>query len=536
MQQPSSPSPYFAPTAPLIPSSPHRMTLDRNRLQRASSSASGRISLVGLSNWRRRPKSNPRCTSITITNGAIPGRRKRKGLGMGMEGTPAKKRSVNNASMGTKSTPKETSSNTSINLAPFQESSSPIIPLDLLLDSADDDSSRPSRSMRGIRHITPIKRSGNEVSFETPRPLVPTSDHPDPSRRPHSTSSTITSEEVEALFSQARDLVIPLNDLSSSLPSSQGRSTMNVSGRLHEHEGKEDLTPIPSKWDLTIPLNDMTRIYGRSTEKATSSKIRQRRSPPYRISGPRTDNTLPSDQTSGGSVEIGRGLAASDRTRGLEPFLIPQKRMGDVSPHTPRQSGGQVKIGEADFSPEAERILEVPWGLGPVTGDISENRSKSLSDQSGRTGTSENAENEDPFGLVRMTRMIQDKEAQEWHASSEPSSPMVHRTPSPIAFSPSPSPRDPSMPSSVGDIGDMSTSGRNENTLRFHRGVWRGAAVMRRMEGESENEAGTEEVPSRVAKSQAPELSEEFKRARQARIQHYRDLEDDYHFVVEYVW
>ena len=81
-----SPTPQGGAVHSLIPSSPMRMTFHRNRLERASSSV-GHVTAAGLTTWRRGPK---RHSSDTESG--------KKGLGMGMEGTPGRRKKARSTS------------------------------------------------------------------------------------------------------------------------------------------------------------------------------------------------------------------------------------------------------------------------------------------------------------------------------------------------------------------------------------------------------------------------------------------------------
>lgn len=75
-----SPTPHGGPFRSLIPSSPSRVSLHRNRLDRGSSSA-GHVTAAGLTTWKRQPRRN-----------SSDDESEKKGMGMGMEGTPGRRK------------------------------------------------------------------------------------------------------------------------------------------------------------------------------------------------------------------------------------------------------------------------------------------------------------------------------------------------------------------------------------------------------------------------------------------------------------
>ena len=79
----SSPTPYHedGPPTSLIPSSPSGRFLHRNRLERASSHSVGHVTAAGLSTWKRKSRKNSSADGLS-----------KKGLGMGMEATPGRRK------------------------------------------------------------------------------------------------------------------------------------------------------------------------------------------------------------------------------------------------------------------------------------------------------------------------------------------------------------------------------------------------------------------------------------------------------------
>lgn len=94
--QSTSPIPHIADPAPLLPSPSSVLGLtasERRRRKQMSRDSSEPTLASGLANWRRAPK-KPDTVSGTGTTGSndTSGRKKGfKGVGMGMQGTPAKK-------------------------------------------------------------------------------------------------------------------------------------------------------------------------------------------------------------------------------------------------------------------------------------------------------------------------------------------------------------------------------------------------------------------------------------------------------------
>lgn len=99
-----SPTP-FVPSKSLIPSSLSRITLYRNQLRRASSSEN--ITVGGLVNWRRKPKPSTSQSQHSVKSVGSKGsgfeveNAGKRGLGMGMQATPARKRRLTNKSVST---------------------------------------------------------------------------------------------------------------------------------------------------------------------------------------------------------------------------------------------------------------------------------------------------------------------------------------------------------------------------------------------------------------------------------------------------
>ncbi|WVF71358.1 hypothetical protein IAT40_006162 [Kwoniella sp. CBS 6097] len=360
----SSPTPRRQPAKTLIPSSPaihpKTGTYNRNKLRATSSSERfGSTGIKGLSNWRRqakppRPSGNSGAGSGSTTSGkdgkskmgrtsesadsADAGARSRsgapstfsgkrsRGLGMGMTGTPAKRvRKSGKISIGTHSTPLRQSavrqrnlgSGTDIDTTPNEEQG--IDPLEapsssFRLSSADQLTS-PSISEPDASPILVRANISRTLRFDSYDSLF----------SPHNDDDD---DKEDTLFPAARDMLVPLNDLSSatSLARSDSKSS-HRSGNAVETEDEhaaqsrnETLfhdTPTPSKtriYDYTIPLNDLpsplrdlsvplnditprkrdSYIKSASNSKTPSrpgSKISERQSTPYRLPG--TDRTPP---------------------------------------------------------------------------------------------------------------------------------------------------------------------------------------------------------------------------------------------------
>lgn len=97
-----SPTP-FVPSKSLLSSSPSWITIHRNQLRRASSLEN--ITVGGLANWRRKPKPSTSHSQHSVKSaGSKESSREAKngskrGLGMGMQATPARKRRLTNKSV-----------------------------------------------------------------------------------------------------------------------------------------------------------------------------------------------------------------------------------------------------------------------------------------------------------------------------------------------------------------------------------------------------------------------------------------------------
>ncbi|WVQ81734.1 hypothetical protein IAT38_003859 [Cryptococcus sp. DSM 104549] len=407
MSQPT-PTPVIAPPRSLIPSSPaaSRITFHRNRLHRASSADS--ITVTGLANWRRQSKTSAAHGQgdSQSTGGGWSGRkrgadglgsdprsaltgRRTKGLGMGMQGTPAKRKKMSKASIGSMSTPKQRTShsrqpathNSSLT------SSSSLLPSDLSIVSADDMTS-PSISTTGAETISPggggdLPLESEQASFLTQHTLfpdvqnllVPLNDQSSlPSRpsfpvrssppfRPNLTTSTSGSNRSPSSKASTPK---------ASLPAVHGISNPDVDHITHSSQLAK------SKWDITVPLNDRDAVHSPNVDTTpvpasvqAASKLAQRQSTPYRPAGWQ-GHVMPSDSVDGssqgeeeggeksgekergGEVEVGRGyvtppqVAAANHSplilagRGISPEMALHQRI--PSPDSWHTAGGRELV------------------------------------------------------------------------------------------------------------------------------------------------------------------------------------------------
>ncbi|WVQ99519.1 hypothetical protein IAU59_006655 [Kwoniella sp. CBS 9459] len=690
--QTSSPTPLRQPARTLVPSSPaahthfRSGTYNRNKLRATSSSEGHRggpinIGIKGLANWRREVKPLSAASAAgsgTTTSGkngksdsksgsaagfrsdarsTISGKRTRtSGLGMGMTGTPAKRvRKSSKTSIGQHSTPLRQSQryiNHDLNTNPDTDigAKDEAQELDLLatpsssllrLSSASaKDLSSPSMSEPDVSPIIVCRtghRSRRQDSYDSL--FSPQIDDDEEDGIAESDAGDDT------LFPAARDISVPLNDLSSAPSirpysdwvlehrfSKPARSQENViqvpiahvsseaqsygatptRTRLYDYSVpfNEQIT-TPAIRDWSVPLNDSTPINPNPSSNVTrssktpsrpSSKLAERQSTPYRL--PEADRMPPSDSITDTDADepdlfplrsseenplhirqavvtnVGGDLEETEDTRWpLSPVLSISPYENEAIPpavETSRQphSRSVTPQNQIEAQPSIHSSANDPWlDLGSVgvlspslfQGQSNEDRTPALS----RTGSTPRDMSKtelsssgdmrwqsDPFGFQAMERCLKGKRPQPYRYSSQTSLPAGPPSPSPISFAATTpglsnlaSVTSTSSPDSL-DIPITPDAGR-----RHMIGRWRGARVLKRMQGElsprehdhrqsqqdrgddmSEMTAEDRSITDRRRhKSTAPIVAEDVMEARQARIRHYEDLKLNYELHVEYV-
>ncbi|OCF32944.1 hypothetical protein I316_05281 [Kwoniella heveanensis BCC8398] len=679
----SSPTPHLRPARTLVPSSPathpRSGTYNRNRL-RATSSSEGLGSIKGLSNWRREAKPRSGASAISsadatrgrgenrtsksgsesgtageVKNSAarrtLSGKRGR-GLGMGMAGTPAKKvKRSSKISIGTHSTPLRQSqartyltSNIDSDIDPDADESrkslSPVTPSSsprLSSASAKQDTS-PSISEPSVSPIIARTGHSHDLRFNSYDSLFSPSDIQG--------GDDDELESGEDTFSPAaRDMLVPLNDLSSapSLPRSATTSAdrqINAVGagkddELLQNEAEsqqsvdDEKTPTRTRlYDYSVPLNDLStpmrdrfaalnditprgRVSSTTTSKSktpsrASSKISARQSTPYRL--PSMDRKPPpSDSITGTDVDESNshfqlaqedGLPDDTRSDDMDLALNGAFREGTLefvsspgkhartedevslsvetsrrpSPQISRLSTGPVTPPRAASSPTPANVTLELGSFGALSPSLFQarlvrNQSPHISrssQKSLRSALSDDSfsggrgSQNDPFGFEQMEKVLKHKRPQPYRASSEASSILGPPSPSPISFA--------SLTPERSDSANETTDSASHDSSYIvtpslgRRGItgrWRGAEILKRMQGEMASgkhdrrdpyvdlgngipEGMTDDHHHRNSdrarqKSSAPETPEDVLQARQARIRHYEDLKLNYKLHVEYV-
>ncbi|WWD03372.1 hypothetical protein V865_001424 [Kwoniella europaea PYCC6329] len=603
---PSSPTPYRH-SIPLVPSSPFSSTSNPFRRRQRLRSSSGDTIIKGLSNWRRQAKSTSQSASTAGTQDQtrfthnnendhkLTSSKKRKskgsGLGMGMRGTPAKivKRS-SKASIGPTSTPIANTKKRSEGEDTTLDSSTRSSTTSSHLLTAEEITS-PSISAFGTSPILPLtQRRGNTLST--------LSGHTPEDDSLFSPSQRGRSRHDDTLLPAQADLVIPLNDLTSTssrstsnvdetTPKAGSRASLSAEVTRSTIQGDERILEDDNddgRWELTIPLSDLSQSKKRRLPRSSSgsSKIKERRSTPRKIPGmdktPSISDTSTISETSvrrrhGATVERPEerhSLEVSVETvRGFEsdveaPMVAPQNQsnndrdveyplgidsedlpqdeshtieMADAPPASPRQTSPAPSFSDSgdDF---ADTAAEFP--LTPTKVKIHVDKSTST----GSTSTDWNP-GDDPYGFEWMEDIVREKIPQPYHLSSGANTPGPAPSPSPISFS-----TNISTPPISRDPSPEVEKRRSAGTVK---GIWKGAQVMKRIERgeiphideedsqEETDEESDDETRSRRKKSKAressdiPESTEEAIQARQARIAHYIDLAENYELHVEYV-
>ncbi|KIS02374.1 hypothetical protein L804_00636 [Cryptococcus deuterogattii 2001/935-1] len=539
----------FAPSKSLIPSSPSRITLHRNQLRRASSSEN--ITVGGLANWRRKPKPLSSQSQYSVKSVGSKGsgfeveNAGKRGLGMGMQATPARKRRLTNkSSIGAMSTPKRMNSGFYSAEDDLTSSTCRSISFNELLDFAEDATS-PSIS---TDDIDPIGDSRDSIRLVDEDPLTPT---------------ILYSSEPHTLFPADLDILVPLNYISS------------ISQRCNMTPTSEDAFSN-SECDITIPLNDVFST-PRATRIATSlriaSKIGQRQSTPYRLGGSSGLNVISDNTTS----EINNGVLdesvefvhskcpspeeldcyVSDPDRhwksdiaafiiGTQLFKTPIRMpvVEDIFLDSQLEEFGGQEVATRSLTP-------IPKSTRPLATRFL--RSKRLKMADTLKSPVEHRERSwmDPFGFWWMCHVVSDKSPAAYDPSSPPR-PEALRSCTPLIF--------PSMTSrttllkSTDDPSHALVSEEKEEEALIP-GKWRGAKTMARMERnfitaegdgsrrpESEHEdIGHQEQSERHNRrcfkrlKRSIQSTEEHIRQREPRKQNYKDLDDHYSLKVEFV-
>ncbi|WWC61982.1 uncharacterized protein I303_104569 [Kwoniella dejecticola CBS 10117] len=617
--QPTTPSPHRGST-PLIASSPLAPGQLRKAHLRASSEE---YILKGLSNWRRKPKSTSASTShhATISHretsthpSVVDGygsNRKRSssrgsGLGMGMRGTPAKRvKRASKASIGTTSTPR--TSKTSHPITGSSEDSSqttadPSSQLDTAEEATSPSITDPDTS------IIPRGRRSAHPTLSSHQNLI------------HPASSPSSQASRQNLFISGEDHLMPLNDVFSSGRDGLTESSIEPQGDASSYNGdrggdtpraikiasKDQMqNQVTGESEFSVPLNDLSPLSSTSRRRqmprssSGSSKIRERRSTPRKMTGMdktpsisissadslskgHNDVPVPDDRTVGLddqvvgdlSTETVRGIprrvirsppAHIDSSRGdkiqqpsgTRRAKAPQDPQNDIPPHADpdlhfdiaADSGSDNEAGV--FLPSRPEIIEPIMEGGHADGTPT-------SSSKGATSTATSSE-EESYGFDWMQDFVKDKVPQAFELSLEPPSPVALSTLSSISFS--------SISSMAQELSaaDAPLSPQPIRLRRTIKGVWRGARLLERIETRQQPEehaSGTDLVDDRSSEGEeeesvpvgtgkggakstmrnkaippeaTPDLTPGAIEARQARIAHYIDLAENYHFHVEYV-
>ncbi|KAL0255401.1 hypothetical protein I308_100205 [Cryptococcus tetragattii IND107] len=545
-----SPTP-FVPSKSLIPSSPSRITLHRNQLRHASSS--GNITVGGLPNWRRKPKPSTSQSQHSVKSVGSKGsgfeveNAGKRGLGMGMQATPARKRRLTNkSSIGAMSTPKTMNSRFYSAEDDLTSSTCRSISSNELLDSAEDATS-PSIS---ANDIDLIGDSRDSIRLVDEAPLR---------------STILYSSESHTLFPVAVDILVPLNDISS------------TSQRCWNMIPTSEDAFSNSECHITVPLNDVfstpraTRI---ASSLQTASKIGQRQCTPYRLGGSSgldviSDNTTSekNNEVLDESVEFMRSKCpspaeldcyVSDSDRhwksdiaafiiGTQLFKAPIRMpvVEDIFLDPELEEFGGQEVATRALTP-------IPKSTRPLSTRFLKSKRWKMADTLKLPVEHPERSWMDPFGFWWMCHVVSDKSPAAYDPSSPPR-PEAPRSSTPLIF-PSMASRTTLLESTdYPSHGSVSEEKEEEALIP---GKWRGAKMMARMERnfvtaegegsrtpESEHEDinGHQEQSERhngrclkrVAKS--IQSTEEHIRQREARMQNYKDLDDHYSLKVEFV-
>ncbi|RXK39345.1 hypothetical protein M231_03424 [Tremella mesenterica] len=580
---PSSPTPHHGTMRSLIPSSqPSRISLHRNRIRAGSTEdlyvggqGPGLVTATGLALWRRKPK-----RSSSVENGPLNtvNRARSGSLGMGMEATPARRKKpkksgpkvcdwttrfytalvliqpISLKTIGTHSTP-----NTHFTLP----GSSSSIPISIM-------SITESHSISGID--TTYNETQSQVPAHTMRSrMLDRANHGEEEEmndlevisgdRPRSRASR--------LFVGHEDLVVPLNDLTSL---AESQSDIDLGSSLHDVETMETgelvqrsaseekgaplkekqvdspiITKISGKsrdsqrrsqsvrddmkstWDLTVPLNDLTRHVitpistdTNPTRSRPTSLLEMRRSTPYRLPG--MLEALPhSDERSG---ETSRNLldrtakktssvaaspscvlatfetADADGRREMEQdmdtVLGPDCRRSDECGNDDIQKGEKGGKSESgvetpgndmeDLSVEHGRthcpsVMVQEGEMRSQTGDIE--RIVDLGNLESLPPTQPTPPSlttrwDDPYGFGRVEMYLRTRPRDQSPASSTLGSPDFPPTASNISFSPTLSVHSDSV-SLISELTEFEPREQSSTRVATRKGAWKGARTMRRM-------------------------------------------------------
>lgn len=427
---PSSPTPHGGALRSLIPSSPSRVTLHRNRLDRASSSA-GHVTAAGLTTWKRRPRKD----SSDDESG-------KRGLGMGMKGTPGRRkkprktskvRSIshsqvipdNEQSLGIQSTPKGSSSK-----PPSGSGSSSSFPLSDLPDSQDTTHDtlsifgHPEVSSPAAEAIPGFTES--EESDGLTMTLI--SARPPSSRELHDDQQH--TETLVTLFPDVQDVLIPLNDVSEPLAGSHRRRmrSEDLNALINELPHPDQVTAVMAAItheDFTVPVNDEALSARTPVSNQPASKLIGRQSTPYVWRKKKTVLVILNDENSVADedeIELGRGHSpqtpqARDRSEspGDEERAVTPRHDRSVLPSSDNDMAATEldEQGKYPFEPES---LDDPF-LNPVEEVDSRKSTRrvvpnprdspDIACQRYCTPGPEEATLGDPFGFDRVQQLLQ---------------------------------------------------------------------------------------------------------------------------------
>ncbi|WVQ73954.1 hypothetical protein IAR50_003535 [Cryptococcus sp. DSM 104548] len=544
MSQPS-PTPYTG-WRPLIPSSPREpqpLPGCRNRLRRGPSTES--LTLSGLSGWRRQPKQPKRPSGQS---------EERMSLGMGMMGTPAKRKTLSRkASIGATSTPKAGRLRSLANPRPsLSEVDSLRSTSDIPLDSSSQALSSPSISGTEANTIQVGEPLGNDgltsVSYQS-------------QRWPRDGPG----------FVDSQDMVVPLNDVGLS-PSRELDGAVQPT-LSNETAGME--------LDITVPLNDLSSVT-HTTPRAsqTVSKITQRQSTPYRSRQAVGDARRSDEQDSeDDALQVARnqkhGEGADNHLDRNEQHPLGTAPVDDTwsvagsfaaqAPLTPKQDTtihtladtGAAKYPHTTATrpltprPQHREVLSVQGSLRPRHSSTHNKRPRVMPEVDRREhewptmetrGTGDDWR--DPFGFWIFCQTVQSRSPRRYHTSA-PSRHLVQHCPTPLSF------RSLSPLESL--VADVSFGVSSQPPSSPAEAGWRGAPFLARMEGQADEDyeqrprvgrnisrgrrrdkAGSRIRREREALSDDCFAEEDGERAK--RIQHYKDLNINYQLAVEEVW
>ncbi|ORY32913.1 hypothetical protein BCR39DRAFT_358677 [Naematelia encephala] len=426
---PSSLTPKIRAKPSLLPSA-HRQSLQEDGLTKSEPITYTQVTASGLTTWRRQPK----VSSVSGETGS------RKRLGMGMQGTPARKKVVRpgSKSIGIRSTPRKS-------LRPVEDHSSSSIPISDLPDPDDIQSSSsidsavtPSTSIPEGDSIVPTFEDvfGITETYPTATEIRQAGSR----RRSHAGSLEDTYEEsISVIRADFQEMLVPLNDLSSAHSSSHSPSLPTVRHVISrpeesivpalspspfatkasspavsfglEHVGLATNSNEPTTflWSLEEPLNDRT---GHRDSPMTSSTARRSRNiqarvptpfklPPrpnsLRYGRPSTENVTHKDFTGEDMYDpAGQDSINMSTPRPLKrvsPVTAIRLKRDDVSP--PSAKAYHFKkdvflvdkdVSSPDWDALEQEALASPNKYRPIgTGDNSDSESDNVEQQRGGT-------------------------------------------------------------------------------------------------------------------------------------------------------